>query len=712
MTTAAPIAPIRLVEVLRALPSGELDALATRLGASIDPAKKVDPAMQLARVLVALPELRDPSRLPAGSGQLLRRIAEAGGTLRVPAVPPTLEPLAARGIVYARAHGKGQIDLMMPAALFLQVPAWEGEDPRGMRALLAQASADTLAGIASHYLGKPATPPIALALETAWETLCSRDALAAELERLPLVERRLLESVEREGGEVETDELLDLEREPLRLRSASGPTPSRRGVGFALERRAMLIPVHPNRHLVPTEVAAIVGAARATSREGRRAQIREFVLDREHEPRRARFALDPVPLAVALAMAAREAGTDVREGAGVPRSLAQRLAQRFGRDVDAVSLVVALSRALGLWDATALSKATPPGAYRVGDLGHALFDLWRRGGAWDEARAEPEMLRVPPDARDPSPIGVLREVALDALQELGEGHWVPWEALADYVRSDARTPGVTRLLRRWAERAQVEAPIPSDVARRIVLESLPTLGLVDVGESFVEDESEADLGPLVRITPRGRAILQAEARVDEHDASCFASPGVLRIGAASCLATVLGVYPFVDIGKVADQLELSVSHATLARAVSLGIDAELIRAAIEAVAPPSEAIARALEQLGVVVGRVTYVAASAFLWCDDANVREMLRTRRQTADLFHDPSPPGGLLIAEGKDLDAVARRCRALGVEVMVDGQVVRARSTVPPRKSDRPPGRLSTKPPARVDTPAPRRSKMPPAG
>jgi hypothetical protein len=70
------------------------------------------------------------------------------------------------------------------------------------------------------------------------------------------------------------------------------------------------------------------------------------------------------------------------------------------------------------------------------------------------------------------------------------------------------------------------------------------------------------------------------------------------------------------------------------------------------------------------------------LWVDDPEIRELLRTRRQTADLFVDPSPPGGLLIASGVDLERLARRCRALGVEVLVEGEVYRSRSTAPPRR------------------------------
>lgn len=713
--------PTRLVTVLRALPEGELHALAARVGASIDRNKRVDAPVQIARVLCGLPELREPARLPPASAQLLRRLTESGGRLTVTAVPPALEPLAARGLVFARAsasQGRLSIELVLPIAFMVQLPPWEGEDPRGVRALLAQAGQETLAGIATHYLGKPATQPLALGLESAWEILSSRERIEREVEGLAMVERRLLEAIEEGGGEVDTEELLDLEREPMRIRGAMGPTPTRRGVGFALERRGMLLPIHPNRHVIPTEVASVIGQARTSSREGKRAQIRAFVLDGEHEPRRARFAIDPAPLATALALAAREAGTEVREGAGTPRSLVQRLAQRFGREIDAVALIVALSRALGLWDSSALSRSVPPGSLSVAELTAALFNTWKKGGAWDEARVEPEVLRLPADSRDPSPVGVIREMVIDALAELGEGRWVPWDALGDYVRTDARTPGVLRLMRRWAERAGVDPAEPVDIARRIALETLPTLGLLDVGESEPGEDHDTDLGLLLRLTPRGRAILQGKPLPGEPAPSAFVEPSVLRVGAGSAVGAVLALYPFIEIGTVSDRLELQISPASFAKAVSLGLDSTLVRATVESVAPLPEALSKALDQMSVVIGQVTFVPVSGFVWCDDPEVREMLRTRRQTADLFVDPSPPGGLLVTQGRDIDTVARRCRMLGVEVIWDGQVVRARSTAPPRKSDRPTGtgRYSTRPPPVSERPSASTSttkrRLPPVG
>src|SRR5258707_1837690 len=197
-------------------------------------------------------------------------------------------PLASRGIVFARVRGEappssrsgrsgattgvGAIELVLPHAYLVQLRSWEGEDPRGVRALLAQAPFETVSAIASHYLGRPATPPIALSLEMAWEVLSDSAKLAEEIEKLAPVERRLLEALDREGGEVDTEELLDLEREPMRLRGATGATPSRRGVGFALERPCLLIPVHPNRHVVTTAVGMVVCAAHQTARENRRTQ--------------------------------------------------------------------------------------------------------------------------------------------------------------------------------------------------------------------------------------------------------------------------------------------------------------------------------------------------------------------------------------------------------------------------------------------------------
>src|SRR4051812_754492 len=675
---------IRLVDVLRQLPERELGSLIARLKIRIDEAKRIDVPSQVARMLLQLPEMRDAGILPGPTRELLYRVAEARGVLFAQTLPPAVEPLVARGIVFIRGRDKG-VELLLPIAHMIQLRSWEGEDPRGARALLAQLHPDVANSIAGHYLGRPATPPVALCLEPAWEVFADQKRLEREVEELAPLERKLLNAIEKVGGEVDTEELLDLEREPMRLRGATGATPSRRGVGFALERRGFLLPVHPNRHVIPSEVVAIVGTQRRVEREAQRREIRSFVLAEDHAPRRARFAEDPAPIALAMALAVRDPSVEVRAGVGTPRSLITKFAARFGREPEVVALVASLSRAIGLWDPSAVSTASPPGSHSVGELGRALFDAWRRGGAWDEARPDGEALRVTADARETSAVGVVRELVLEALQELGDGRWAPWEAIAAYVRSDARAPGVARLIERWAQRAGVEPMTPAEVARRIALEKLHVLGIVDLGDPEADDVES--IGPTLRITPRGRAFLAEgapDSRVPTAQPSRFLDTQALRVGAAASVGSVIALAPFVEIGGVTGAaLDNLITPQALSHALSAGFDGEVMRNRLEALAPLPDPIARTLTQASTVIGRAEFVMTQGFLWVEDPEVRELLRTRRQSADLFVDPSPPAGLLLAVGVDLERVARRCRALGVEVLVDGEVYRTRSIPPGRGS-----------------------------
>lgn len=664
----------KLAEILQALPPRELEALIGRLGLRIDAAKRLDPPQQVARVLAALPDAREPSRLPAASVELLHRIAEQRGVLVVPSLPQAVEPLIARGFVFARG-GKGSFELLLPAAFMVQLRPWEGEDPRGIRALLAQTTPDAQAAIAAHYLGRAAPPPMGLALETAWDVLADPVRLAKEIEGLPPSERRVLDSVEREGGEVYTEELLELEREPLRLRTATGAAPSRRGIGFSLERRGLLVPLHPNRHVVPSEVSRIISASRHEEREARRAEVRSFVAEEDHAPRRAKFAQDAGPMAMALALAAREGQSEVRPGVGTPKSLVQRFSARFGREPNHVALLVALSRSMGLWDVTATQSNAPPGSFPTGDLSAHLYASWRRGGAWDEGRPEPETLRLAAEARDLSPAAVVREMVVEALRELGDNRWIPWASLAGYLASDARIPGLTRLFRRWAERVGVEITEPMLVAHRIVHESLPALGLLDVGDEDGEGGALA-----LRLTPRGRALVAEKPADAETTKSKFLDSHVLRLSGSAKIAHVLLLGPFVEVGKVADQLDLIVAPQTLARALSAGLEADALRQRIESVAALPDTLSKTLAAASVVVGRAELVQIAGFLWVEDANVRDLLRTRRTTSELFLDPSPEGGLLVAPTVDVDKLVRRARTVGVEIVFEGQVVRAKTMPPP--------------------------------
>jgi hypothetical protein len=668
------IATRHLETILQSLSKRELDSLVTKLDLRIDRTKRIDPAQQVARLLLAQNDAQQATRLPSASRDLLHRIAEAHGCLRVDGIPASAEPLMNRGLVYVSGTA-AETDLMVPLALLLQMRSWDGEDPRSVRALLAQASPDAQSAIAGYYLGRTAVPPVALALESALEALWDKQIVKRELRALAPSEQRVLEAIERCGGEVYTDELLELEREPLRLRTTTGAATSRRGVGFSLERRGLLIPLHPNRHVIPTEVSQVLSHNARASRQTKREAIRGFVAGTDNAPRRANFSADPSGLAIALALALRETQGELKQGVGTPKSLVQKLALRFGREPEEVALLAALSRSVGLWDVMALHPGSPPGEYAFGQLFGVLWQAYRRGGAWDEGRSEAETMRLALDHRDASPANAVRLMVFEAFADLAVNEnspWIPWESLARYLAADDRLPSIERLFQRWAARVNVPNPTAMQVAERIVLHSLPALGMLDTGEAD-------DGGRTLRLTPRGRALL-ADTFEPTKSPSRFLDSHVLRLGTATRIADILLLAPFTEIGKLEGTLDLIVAPQTLARALSSGLDADALRKRIEAVAALPDTLSQTLNAASVVVGRIDYIAAQGFLWIEDVNLRDLLRTRRITSELFVDPSPTGGLLVAAGVELEKLVKRCRTLGIEIVHEGAVLRAQTLPPP--------------------------------
>jgi hypothetical protein len=197
---------------------------------------------------------------------------------------------------------------------------------------------------------------------------------------------------------------------------------------------------------------------------------------------------------------------------------------------------------------------------------------------------------------------------------------------------------------------------------------------VDLGEP--EDSGD----PTLRITPRGRAFIEGKSASIQPESTGFLDTQVLRVGPDTRVGSVLGVAPFVEIGAISGSLDLAVTPQATSLALAAGYDSDMIRARLQAISPLPDPIERMLTQAAAVLGRAELVQSQGFLWVEDPELRELLRTRRQTSDLFVDPSPPSGLLVNPGVDLERLARRCRALGVEVVVDGEVYRTRSMTPP--------------------------------
>jgi hypothetical protein len=692
-----PDAPgIGLEQRVRMLTAAQRAQLTERISARIDPAMRIDAALQLARAIVNLPEARDSELLPAQARAVLRAVASAGGSLLVSEPPAPARELMERGLLFTSLTERGT-QLILPAALLLQLRPWENEDPCSVRVLLWHTGEEAKLAIASYYLGRSATRPLALALEQALSALTDAACVAEELKRLSPTERRVLEQIEEQGGEVDTAELLDLEREPMRLRNGTGQSLARRGISYSLERRGFLIPLHPNRHVIPREVATQVGARRNDQRAAQRRSILQLMLAEDHAPRRARFARTPAPLTFALAVL-RAADPELKDQPVVPRSLLARWATRLGQDVDRVTLVATLSRAAGLWDIT-VKHAAGLRDCSGDEVTSLLFDAWYRGGAWSEAHPGGEIARV--GRGDAGVLYPLRTLVLEALLELGQGRWVPWEAVAGYVRTDARAAGLTRLLNRWAARVGIEPQPVAEIARRMTVESLHTLGVVDLGQAESEaveldgvlgfdserDDSESDLDTTLRVTPRGLELLKqvlgrgeaTERGLGSRERTVMVDEHTLRLGEEVKLSQVLCLASFMELQAVTPALELRLTSASLGEALAQGIETSFALEALSSVVAVPESTLALVHRAGAVRGAVEHFACAGFLRVE-GELRDLLLSRRQTLDLFLPGSPPGGLLIAPGVDFEQLVRRCRIVGVELTSEGQVCRMRSTRPP--------------------------------
>jgi hypothetical protein len=158
--------------------------------------------------------------------------------------------------------------------------------------------------------------------------------------------------------------------------------------------------------------------------------------------------------------------------------------------------------------------------------------------------------------------------------------------------------------------------------------------MVDLGDeaALAEEGEPTSSSKTLRLTPRGRALLDERLSSAETSKSKFLDTHVLRIGSNARISVLLAVAPFVEVARATDTLDLVVAPQTLARALSAGYEADALRQRIEAIAPLPESLSRTLAQASVVLGRGTFSAAGGFLWIEDPDLRELLSIlRRQRA---------------------------------------------------------------------------------
>ncbi len=670
----------RLIDVVADMSEAQQTSLIERHRFDIDPAKRVDIPTQISRALAYRGELRDPTRLEPAARALLTRVVLADGILLASASPAGApdgvelldgaQELLDADLAFLAAGAR----LFMPIAYLLQVPAVQGEERFSLRALFAQMDDDARNSIASHYLDRRAVGPAVLELEVAWQLLADEPNLREAVANLHPSERDLLLGIEERGGEVDTSELLDLEREPVRL--VSGQPRVRRGPGFALERRGFLVPLRPDRHVIPIEVAQIVGERRAERRRADRERVHRQLAASDHAPHRASFSHDPSRVTLALALAVHGGREKPRPGVGTPRTLIRQNARRLGQPEGKIEFLSALSRNLGLWDSAALSTKAPPGDWDSRQLSDHLFELWRSGSAWDEARPEPEVARAAAEARIAGATDLIRQLVLECLGELQPGDWVPWRAVSEYIQADDRIPGARRLVTRWARRIGVPVPALGEVARKMAFQSLHWLAVVDIGDPDPDDES-ARWGAL-RLTPRGKALLDTP-RIPLHPrqgatptSSVHLADGsasryeawTIEIGDGTPIGDVLGLATLADVGRVEGKLQLTPTAPLLRAEAGHGARVEDILARLARPASLPDGLEDMVRDVVTPRAHLALSRTAGFLWIEDQEVLDLLQ-RPATADLFAEKSPQGGLLLAPGVDPGRVARRCRALGLMV-----------------------------------------------
>lgn len=692
---------MRLADAIAAMDPARLESFVARHGIAVDPRKQLAAAEQIARALTqpgrrgraALAgrsavaslagferwpdEVRSVARLLAASRHGRRRDELGGGVI----------PLIDADLALPAPGAPERV--VMPGAYRVLVPASPADDPRALRLLLGGADDETLLAMQAHLFGRASTAPRALVLGDLLERLEDAGAIEEEIGKLPAREHALLAAIEARGSELDVGEVLELEKEPVRYASATPATLPKRSAAYGLMRRGLLFAVPPDRLVVPTEVAERIGAERRAAAAQVRAQTKRRVASIDLTPARARLAEDPGPAAVGLLAALRAEGVAIPADGGAPRTAVKRAARWVGiaGEEGAAQMLIAVARASGL------ARSSAP----IATAGGALFERWRRSGAWDEAREDPDGHRASPGAssrrgrggpsvRQPTPTAALRAAVLDVLEELPPGRFALVDDVIASALSDLRASSAERLLQRANARARGGfVATPRAAVERILRVSLPLLGAVDVGRAEHENDraGEAHAREVVRLSARARRWLADPApgsgAPEGTPAESRWEGGRFRIDPTTPIVRVLAAADAIDVVLSGGDLVGLVTEATLRRAIERGADLDEIAARLESIAGPfadDQPAQRAFES--VRAGRIlcTLVPASAFVAIADPALLAQLAADADAAELFVFPSPAGGLLVRDGVPLARVSRFLRRYGGEIAISDSPSKIRS------------------------------------
>lgn len=643
---------MKLVDALAGLDARSFERLCRRRALVIDPTKRLSAAEQATRQLadharrVHLAELPEPAQkaawVLAHSPGGAPRLELGGGVL------PLLELDLAFPV-------SGALDrVAMPVEFRVQLPPGPGEDRSSARALLALQEDEVWTLLGTQRLGRRPVGPAPLWLGEVLEALESPGGIDALLATLSPMQRRLLEAVEARGGQLETDELLELERSPIRLTLEGGSALPTRSASFQLHARGLLLPRSRGLWTVPTEVAEHVGAARrAVERAERKRLLARVAEDEDLSPARAALSDDPGPATLALLVALRQRDALPPDGRGVRRSDLRAASAASGVPLPSAELLVALARAAG----ARLDGAT------LGEVGPVLMTTWRQTGTWDEARRDADVHRAGQAlAQLATPTRALREVLLDLLEAMPPERFAPVDEMARASTRDLRASGAQRLLERAARQAPERVLAhPAEVARRVLTESLPALGVADL--------ARVDGVEVARLSTRGRRWIERGAeRFDE--ASRWEGGGRLSVGRGARVRLVLAGAEAAQAIASGGVLTLRFDEVSAGAAFERGLDREGLRARLEELASPVEAGALRALARGFEANRphVARVAASAFLPIRDPEVRATIANDPELRRFLASSSPEGGLLIRPGVSVEELSSHLARIGV-ILMDG-------------------------------------------
>lgn len=645
---------MRLVDALAALPTETFLSLCKRRGVAFDAQKRISPVEQATRQLAFPSELRRFESLSLEVRRAVQLLAREPRGASRNELGSALLPLIEAGLAFSLPRDPTRF--AMPTVFRLQCPRAASDDPRSVRLLLPNLDDESLAALVSHVLGRTQAVARELTLGDLLDKLESPRHIEQALHGLPPKERALLHAIEARGSEVDRDELMELAAEPRRYVEPSGAmhAPSRRSPAFPLLRAGLLFPYTRDLLAIPTEVAAVLGVDRRDRAKKLRAQVGARVASYDLTPTRARFAEDPSVLAVALLMTMRRLGVALLPDVAAPRTAIRKAARLLNVDESNAEFLVALGRADGVYASTT----------SIGNVGARLFRAWRRFGAWDEARAEPDVLRVKPAFWSvPTPTALLASACIDLLVDVPAKSFASLEDVAAATLSDLRAGSASSRLSRARRRDRELFEASTDaVLGKLLNASMPRLGILDRGES--------DVGAVVRLSERARRWLVESA--DETSTSPskqagFERSGVLLLPTSVSVSHAVALGDFVDAVPSGDGLALTISEESVEHGLAEGISIDTMRARLARVVASVDA---RVEELFTNASRsriaCEIVAASAFIRVPDAALRTRFLSDDTGAQLVHVESPEGGLLVRAGISMARVERVLRRLGADLV----------------------------------------------